>query len=280
MDLNRPPRRQRVRRAVVVLPSAFTLGNLFFGFWSIVSASRGNFLWAGWFLVLAGVMDMIDGRVARLSKTDSRFGAELDSLVDVISFGVAPGLLIYHLQFTVSGGFTWMLSFAYAVAVAVRLARFNLAPSGEARSPWFTGLPSPAAGMLLGVYYPFTQTSWFPVTIGRFNQEVFVVLLMLLLSVLMVSNIRYPKLPGIGLRTGRGRLGLAVNLVILTGGLLVPEYFFFTFGSTYVAYGLFRAMALGLAERGDREPEARGSDTIPTEPGATAAPPPSTTRRF
>ena len=71
MDLNRPRRRPRVRRAVVVLPSAFTLGNLFFGFWSMVSATRGNFLWAGWFLVLAGAMDVIDGRLARLSRTDS-----------------------------------------------------------------------------------------------------------------------------------------------------------------------------------------------------------------
>jgi CDP-diacylglycerol--serine O-phosphatidyltransferase len=280
MDLNRPRRRQRVRRAVVVLPSAFTLGNLFFGFWSIVSASRGNFLWAGWFLVLAGVMDMVDGRVARLSKTDSRFGAELDSLVDVISFGVAPGLLIYHLRFAEAGGFTWMLSFAYAVAVAVRLARFNLAVGGEARTPWFTGLPSPAAGMLIGVYYPFTQTAWYPVTIGRFNQEIFVVILMLLLSVLMVSNVRYPKLPGIGLRTVRGRLGLGVNLGILAGGLLVPEYFFFTFGSTYVAYGLFRAMALGLAERGERHPDMTTDETAAQAPEAPAAPPPSTTRRY
>ena len=80
-----------MRQVVVVMPSAFTLGNLFFGFWAIVSAFNGNFRWAGWFIVFAGILDMLDGRVARLSNTGTRFGAELDSLVDVISFGVAPG---------------------------------------------------------------------------------------------------------------------------------------------------------------------------------------------
>ena len=72
-----------MRQVVVVMPSAFTLGNLFFGFWAIVSAFNGNFRWAGWFIVFAGILDMLDGRVARLSNTGTRFGAELDSLVDV-----------------------------------------------------------------------------------------------------------------------------------------------------------------------------------------------------
>lgn len=279
MDLNRPRRRPRVRRAVVVLPSAFTLGNLFFGFWSMVSATRGNFLWAGWFLVLAGVMDMIDGRLARLSRTDSRFGAELDSLVDVISFGVAPAILMYHLEFADAGGFAWMLGFAYVVAVAVRLARFNVA-SETPRTPWFTGLPSPAAGMLLGVYYPFSQTSWYPVTLGRLNEQVVVVLLMLLLSVLMVSNVRYPKLPGIGFRSARGRFGLVVNIGIVSGGILAPEYFFFTFGMTYVVFGLARATVQGLIEHGEAEeqPPVEGEPHSAQPP--VSAEKPSPTRRF
>src|SRR5919205_2175129 len=100
-------RQRRMRRVVVVMPSAFTLGNLFFGFWSIVYAFNGNFRWAGWFIVFAGVLDMLDGRVARLSNTGSRFGAELDSLVDVISFGVAPALLMYFLDFSNAGRFAW-----------------------------------------------------------------------------------------------------------------------------------------------------------------------------
>ena len=87
-------RRPSMRQVVVVMPSAFTLGNLFFGFWAIVSAFNGNFRWAGWFIVFSGILDMLDGRVARLSNTGSRFGAELDSLIDIVSFGVAAALLI------------------------------------------------------------------------------------------------------------------------------------------------------------------------------------------
>src|SRR5256886_14400448 len=85
-----------MRRVVIVVPSLFTLFNLFFGIWAIVLASRGEFYRAGWYIFFAGILDTLDGRVARLSKTGTRFGAELDSLVDVVSFGVAPAFLIYR----------------------------------------------------------------------------------------------------------------------------------------------------------------------------------------
>src|SRR2546430_13005322 len=118
-------RRPSMRQVVVVMPSAFTLGNLFFGFWAIVSAFNGNFRWAGWFIVFSGILDMLDGRVARLSNTGSRFGAELDSLVDVISFGVAPALLIYFLDFASAGRFAWILSYIYVTAVLRGPGRVN-----------------------------------------------------------------------------------------------------------------------------------------------------------
>ena len=92
----RPP---SMRRVVIVVPSLFTLFNLFFGMWSMVLASRGEFYRAGWYIFFAGVLDALDGRVARLSRTGTRFGAELDSLVDVVSFGAAPAFLIYQLEF-------------------------------------------------------------------------------------------------------------------------------------------------------------------------------------
>src|SRR5215475_8959224 len=91
----RPP---NIRRVVIIVPSLFTLFNLFFGFWSMVLAQRGDFYRAGWFIVFAGILDTLDGRVARLSNTGTRFGAELDSLVDVVSFGVAPAFLMYRVR--------------------------------------------------------------------------------------------------------------------------------------------------------------------------------------
>jgi len=244
-----------MRQVVVVMPSAFTLGNLFFGFWAIVSAFNGNFRWAGWFIVFAGILDMLDGRVARLSGTGTRFGAELDSLVDVISFGVAPALLMYFLDFSNAGRFAWMLCYIYVVAVALRLARFNVLSAGKPSSGWFTGLPSPAAGMTLAVYYPFSQTNWYRASLAYMDlQHEGLVVLMLLLAVLMVSNVKYPKFPPIGVRSRKGIFGLIVHLVILLGGLFAPEYFLFPLGLFYVGFGIVRATVLGLMERPESVP--------------------------
>ena len=96
----------------------------------MVAASRGDFIWAGWFIVFAGTLDMLDGSVARFTRTGSRFGAELDSLVDAISFGVAPGFIMYQLFFS-DTPWSWILSFVYVTAVVVRLARFNIEEGGE-----------------------------------------------------------------------------------------------------------------------------------------------------
>jgi CDP-diacylglycerol---serine O-phosphatidyltransferase len=248
-------RRPSMRQVVVVMPSAFTLGNLFFGFWAIVSAFNGNFRWAGWFIVFAGILDMLDGRVARLSGTGTRFGAELDSLVDVISFGVAPALLMYFLDFSNAGRFAWILCYIYVVAVALRLARFNVLSAGKPSSGWFTGLPSPAAGMTLAVYYPFSQTNWYRASLAYLDlQHEGLVVLMLLLAVLMVSNVKYPKFPPIGVRSRKGIFGLIVHVVILLGGLIVPEYFLFPLGLFYVGLGIVRATVLGLMERPEPVP--------------------------
>jgi CDP-diacylglycerol--serine O-phosphatidyltransferase len=247
-------RRPNMRRVVVVMPSAFTLGNLFFGFWSIVSAFNGNFRWAGWFIVFAAILDMLDGRVARLSKTNSRFGAELDSLVDVISFGVAPALLMYFLDFASGGRFAWVLCYIYVVAVALRLARYNVLADSKPTPGWFTGMPSPAAGCTLAVYYPFSQTQWYRASLAYLDlQHQGLVVLILLLSVLMVSNVKYPRFPAIGLKSARGIFGLIVHLGILLGGILAPEHFLFPLGLIYMVFGATRALVLGLMERGETE---------------------------
>ncbi len=271
--------RPDMRRVVVVMPSAFTLGNLFFGFWSIVSAFNGNFRWAGWFIVFAGILDMLDGRVARLSNTNSKFGAELDSLVDVISFGVAPALLMYFLDFASGGRFAWVLCYIYVCAVALRLARYNVLAAAKAGSPgWFTGLPSPSAGMTLAVYYPFSQTEWYRASLAYLDlQHQGLVVLILLLSVLMVSNVKYPRFPPIGFRSAKGLIGLAVHVVILLGGLLAPDAFLFPLGLAYLLFGVARALVLGLMERGEAEPleEPVG----PTELASVEPPSPSHERR-
>jgi len=266
-------RRPSMRQVVVVMPSAFTLGNLFFGFWSIVSAFNGDFRRAGWLIVYAGILDMLDGRVARLSKSSTRFGAELDSLVDVISFGVAPALLIYFLEFTKTGPFAWILCYIYVTAVALRLARFNVVSAGGPSTAWFTGMPSPAAGMILATYYPFSQTSWYATLLTYLDlQRQGLVILLLLLAVLLVSTVKYPKFPPIGLRTAKGLFGLAIHLTILAGGLLAPEHFLFPLGLAYMLFGILRAVVLGLVE--EPEPVVIADERLADENNPKSPPPP------
>ena len=196
-------RRPALQRGVIILPSAFTLGNLFFGIYAIVAATRGDLVWAGWFIIFAGILDMLDGRVARFTRTGSAFGAELDSLVDAISFGVAPGLIMYEVFFHDAASWSWTLSYVYITAVVVRLARFNVEQGGEAKRH-FNGLPSPSAGMTLAAYYPFSQTPFFQEYLSDLPWENIMATGMVLLGVLMVSHVPYPPVPRIGFRTRKG----------------------------------------------------------------------------
>lgn len=247
------PRREarNVRRVVVVVPSMFTLANLFFGIWSMVLASRGEFYRASWYIVIAGVLDMLDGRIARMSKTGSRFGAELDSLVDLVSFGVAPGVLVHHLVFATQGGFAWLFSFGFVTCVALRLARYNVGDVGHDPSGNFQGLPSPAAGMTLATYYPFTQTLLFQERLAGLPWSQIMVFLTLALSLAMVSTVRYARLPRIGVRSARGVAGLAVHATILAFAIWARDVFFFPLGIAYLSYGLARTAVVGFLERGD-----------------------------
>ncbi len=203
------PRPPNMRRVVVVVPSLFTLFNLFFGIWSMVLASRGEFYRASWYIVFAGILDTLDGRVARLSNTGTRFGAELDSLVDIVSFGVAPAFLMYQLEFAGAGQASWIFCYFYVMAAAIRLARFNITQAGRTKSH-FVGLPSPAAGMTLATYYPFTLTPFYRIALGAWPWHLILTFLMILLTILMVSNVRYATVPKIGFRTVKGFVGLLV----------------------------------------------------------------------
>jgi CDP-diacylglycerol--serine O-phosphatidyltransferase len=247
-------RRGRVRRVTVVVPSLFTLANLFFGIWSMVLAAQGSYYLASWWIVIAGVLDMLDGLSARMSKTGTKFGGELDSLVDIVSFGVAPAMLIYFLELSNLGPYSWVFCYAFVVSVALRLARHNIQHSESTRAG-FNGLPSPAAGMTLATFYPFTRTDFFQTQLGDLPWPQILTFLMIALSLAMVSQIRYARLPGIGLHSRRGILGLAVNLTILGFGIWSRDIFFFPLGIAYFAYGFARAAAIGFMERGNEEDE-------------------------
>ncbi len=243
----RPAR--RVRRVVIVIPSLFTLANLFFGIWSIVLASQGDYYRAGWWLAIAGILDVLDGLSARVSKTGTAFGAELDSLVDIVSFGVAPAVLMYHLVLADLGPFAWIFGFAYVSCVALRLARFNAQPEDHAGG--FVGLPSPAAGLTLATYYPFTQTDFFQTNLGHLPWSQILLFLIMALSLAMVSNVGYARLPRIGLRSVKGLLGSGVHVLLIWFAIADRDIFFFPLGIAYLIYGVLRWVAAAFVERGD-----------------------------
>ena len=247
MRTPRPPSRETLQRGVIILPSAFTLGNLFFGIYAMIAVMRGDLVWAGWFIVFAATLDMLDGRIARFTRTGSRFGAELDSLVDGISFGVAPALVMYRLYWA-DTNWSWILSYVFATAIVVRLARFNIEQGGEAKK-YFHGLPSPAAGMFLGSFYPFSQTPFFQTYLGDLPWHQIMAVATVLVSVLLVSHIPYAKVPKIGVRTARGLLNTAFILACIFAALTIPRYYFFSAVSLYIAWGLLKSAFLGLMDR-------------------------------
>jgi CDP-diacylglycerol--serine O-phosphatidyltransferase len=239
--------RPKLKRGIVVLPSALTLTNLFFGVWAMVSAAQGRFETAAWLIVGAAFLDMLDGRVARYTATGSKFGEQLDSLVDVISFGVAPALVIYF-QFLQEGPWGWIASFIYITAVVLRLARFNVEQAGSAKSVFY-GLPSPTAGSLLATFYPFSQTTFFANNLVGLPWPEIMTGAMVVLGGLMMSHIPYAVVPKFGFRTAKGVATLGLIVLTLVATFTMPRLYFFGMAALYTTYGLAKSLVWGLFER-------------------------------
>ncbi|MCC6319426.1 MAG: CDP-diacylglycerol--serine O-phosphatidyltransferase [Gemmatimonadaceae bacterium] len=248
-------------RPVVLLPNGFTMANLFFGVFAIVAASRGDYSRAGTYVVLGGIADALDGRVARATRTGSRFGEELDSLVDAISFGLAPALIMYFAVLN-QHGWDWIFCFLFTMCAVIRLARFNVEQAGRAKTH-FHGLPSPAAGMTLATYYWFSQTPLYTQTmIADLPWHVMLRYIMLALGFLMISNVSYAALPTIGYRTVKEILGSLLVLGTIAGVIFLPKQFFFPALMGYIVYGLARTVFFGLLGRLPRGEFDVGEDDV------------------
>ncbi len=175
-------------RGVYLLPNLITTGCLFSGFYAIVAAIDGRFLAAAWAVFIALVLDGLDGRIARLTKSTSGFGVQYDSLADLVSFGVAPALLVYlwALKGLPYKQFGWVAAFLFVVCGALRLARFNV-QTGSMDPRYFNGLPIPAAAMMVAtsIAFYFEIGTWAP------EKHIYILAMIYLLSFLMVSNIKY-----------------------------------------------------------------------------------------
>ncbi|MBV1871940.1 MAG: CDP-diacylglycerol--serine O-phosphatidyltransferase [Gammaproteobacteria bacterium] len=201
------------RRGVYLLPNLFTTAALFSGFYCVLAAMNGAYENAAIAVFIAGVLDGLDGRIARMTNTQSDFGAEYDSLSDVVAFGVAPAALSYSWSLSSLGKYGWMLAFIFVACAALRLARFNTQVDTTDKK-FFIGLSSPvAAGLIAGFV-------WMGVEIGFAGPDVSVVLAVLIVSaaLLMVSNLPYYSFKDLG---ASGRVPFAVILAAVGVFVLV-----------------------------------------------------------
>ncbi len=235
-------RARHFRRGVAILPSLFTTGNLFLGFWAIVKTLDGDFAQAAPLIGGAVVLDMLDGRIARLTGTQSAFGAELDSLADTVSFGVAPALLAYGWALHMLPRAGWPAAFLFLVCGVLRLARFNV-QKHVVDSRFFVGLPIPAAAALLAAIVLFVPDE----TLPRWA-AVLVLALVVTLALLMVGTFRYHSFKGVDLRRRRRSISvLGIALVFLLVAL-EPKVFLLAVTSLYALSGPALYL-VGLARR-------------------------------
>jgi CDP-diacylglycerol---serine O-phosphatidyltransferase len=224
--------REGMRKGIYILPNLFTAGSLFAGFYCMVSTVNGDYKTAALWILAASIFDGLDGKVARLTGTASKFGVEFDSLADVVSFGAAPGLLMYCWALKPFGRLGWLAGFLLLACSALRLARFNVQVE-TVESKRFVGLPTPAAAsMVSATVLLFYHMGW-PATFNR----AWLLVLIYFLALLMVSNVRYNsfKDPGLIKRQPFAFLVLAILLLIVIAA--EPVIMLFTIFICYILSG-------------------------------------------
>ncbi len=222
----------RRRRGIYVLPNLLTTGALFFGFFAIIQASVDKFEYAAIAILIATVLDGLDGRVARLTKTTSDFGKEYDSLADVISFGLAPALVVFEWSVSSLGKVGWLCAFLYVSATALRLARFNTQSSPNPN--YFQGLPCPMAAAFLVGWMWVIETGWegnIPLVAEMTTAVLFI------LALGMVSAVPYLSFKNFGVR---GRVPFVTSILMVFGIALIsfdPPRVLFTLFLIYLLSG-------------------------------------------
>jgi len=242
-------------RGIYILPSLFTTAGLFSGFYALIAAVQGRFELAAWALIVAAIFDILDGRVARLLHAESEFGAQYDSMCDMLSFGIAPAVLMYMWALAPLHKAGWMAAFLLAACAALRLARFNV-QLGTQSKRYFNGLPTPAAAMLIATAVLFHEDSqinplpwlWFAISVT--------------LAWLMVSHVPFFAGKDVDLQQRRPAITLLIMLVVIAFIMINPHTCLFVLALAYVIHGGL----LGITGRGRKDAQhdtATTSDEAP-----------------
>ena len=252
------------KRGIYILPSIFTTFALFAGFYSIVASINGDFTLAAISIMVAMLWDALDGRVARLTNTQSAFGAEYDSLSDLVSFGVAPALLVYEWSLSdlksiaLLGEIGWLAAFIYLVCAALRLARFNT-QVGTADKRYFQGLPSPAAAGVIAsmIWLKFWNFEYFD--IGFVSLSYYIgIAITIICGLLMVSNVRYYSFKEFDTKNKASFRFLLLTVLSLILLLYKPNIVLFTGFFIYLLSGPF-ITTIGLNKKRNQKKQAKST---------------------
>lgn len=242
---------------IYVLPNLMTTGNLFCGFFSIIHSIKGDFRLAAYAVVAAAIFDLLDGRLARLTHATSKFGAEYDSLSDLVSFGLAPSILMFQWALNPFGRLGWLACFLYVACAALRLARFNV-QVGVVEKNYFQGLPSPmAAGIVASSYVAFSDLGWEPVELPARG----LLFMVMLLGIVMVSNFRYRSFKDLDLKERLPFKYLIMGVILIFLVALRAEVMLFVLFLTYAVLGA----VFGILQLGKKQRQIKASVYAPEE---------------
>lgn len=228
--------RRGLARGVYLLPNLITTGALFSGFYAIIAAMSGSLELAAIGIVIAGFLDALDGRIARLTNTQSEFGVQYDSLSDMVAFGVAPAVLMFSWVLSDLGKIGWMIAFLYMACAALRLARFNTAPDNKV----FFGLASPAAAGTMATTVWIWVDNFDPAV--SIQVSVFIAAYVSVTALLMVSNLRYYSPKHLNLKGRVPFMYMLVVVFLFVIGFVYPPGMLVTIGLAYIVSGPIQAI--------------------------------------
>ena len=251
--------KERFRKGIYLLPNLFTALNMFCGFYAVIASINGHFVAAAYAIVVAGIFDNLDGKIARATRSTSKFGVEFDSLADLISFGMAPGVMMYLWALNPLGRIGWLAAFLFVVCGALRLARFN-AQVGVVGSDYFVGLPIPAGAGVNAATVLFCHR----LGIQDTAHPLFFLILLYLLSFLMVSTIPYYSFKKVEMFRNRHFNVLVAAILVLIFIAAQPPIALFIIGIVYMISGpvigvrhVLRGRHAGAGTDGSHEKEKR-----------------------
>lgn len=222
-----------MKKGIYILPNTLTLCGMFCGFFAILSSFKGHFIYSAWAILIAIIFDGLDGWVARLTNSTTKFGVELDSLSDLVAFGVAPAVLLYSWALQPFGRVGWGAAFLFVICGALRLARYNV-QMGNTESKAFTGLPIPGAGVVVASLVLFYSE-----VVGAMDGKNHLVLILtIVLAILMVSTLRFHGMKEVDFKKRKPFWLLIVIVVAIVMILMYPEIVLFVFAIIYVIWGI------------------------------------------